>query len=311
MYGVSAAYGILSLPLSTAKGINSYFNGYIQGDNMKFRAEPYNFKENVQISIEEIEEQLVVKYSKNEVTFDRFNLKILPGQISAITVLLGQNGSGKTTFLNCLAKTLDFKISYKYQYNDITKFELSNKQYPTVRNFLMRHIRKALCSEMFKTDVLRPLNIKVLNNKYINKLSGGELQRVMITYCLGTDADVFLLDEPSACLDIEQRVIITKVIKRFLLHNKKIGFIVEHDMMMAMSLGMEYNSKIIVFDQTVENSIKYSVASKPIQFKEGINKFLKQLDITFKSNNRFKRPRINKKNSVNDREQKKRGDYYC
>jgi ATP-binding cassette subfamily E protein 1 len=48
-------------------------------------------------------------------------------------------------------------------------------------------------------------------------LSGGELQRVAITLCLGKPADVYLIDEPSAYLDSEQRLVAAKVIKRFFL----------------------------------------------------------------------------------------------
>jgi len=45
-------------------------------------------------------------------------------------------------------------------------------------------------------------------------LSGGELQRVALTLCLGKPADVYLIDEPSAYLDSEQRLHAAKVIKR-------------------------------------------------------------------------------------------------
>ena len=54
-------------------------------------------------------------------------------------------------------------------------------------------------------------------------MSGGELQRVAIALCLGKPADVYLIDEPSAYLDSEQRLHAAKVIKRFILHAKKTG----------------------------------------------------------------------------------------
>ena len=47
-------------------------------------------------------------------------------------------------------------------------------------------------------------------------LSGGELQRVALTLCLGKPANVYLIDEPSAYLDAEQRLNAAKVIKRLL-----------------------------------------------------------------------------------------------
>ena len=48
----------------------------------------------------------------------------------------------------------------------------------------------------------------------VQNLSGGELQRVAITLCLGQPADVYLIDEPSAYLDSEQRLHAAKVIRR-------------------------------------------------------------------------------------------------
>jgi ATP-binding cassette subfamily E protein 1 len=48
----------------------------------------------------------------------------------------------------------------------------------------------------------------------VQNLSGGELQRVAITLCLGKPADVYLIDEPSAYLDSEQRLHAARVIKR-------------------------------------------------------------------------------------------------
>lgn len=49
----------------------------------------------------------------------------------------------------------------------------------------------------------------------VQNLSGGELQRVALALCLGKAADVYLIDEPSAYLDAEQRLVAAKVIKRF------------------------------------------------------------------------------------------------
>lgn len=56
--------------------------------------------------------------------------------------------------------------------------------------------------------------IEQLLDQELQNLSGGELQRVGITLALGTPADIYLLDEPSAYLDAEQRIVTAKVIKR-------------------------------------------------------------------------------------------------
>jgi len=61
---------------------------------------------------------------------------------------------------------------------------------------------------------------------------------------LGKPADVYLIDEPSAYLDSEQRIVTAKVIKRFILNSKRAAFIVEHDFIMATYLA----DKVIVFE---------------------------------------------------------------
>jgi ATP-binding cassette subfamily E protein 1 len=75
-------------------------------------------------------------------------------------------------------------------------------------------------------------------------LSGGELQRTALILALGKPANVYLLDEPSAYLDSEQRIITSKVIKRFIINSKKTAFIVEHDFIMATYLA----DQVVVFD---------------------------------------------------------------
>lgn len=157
------------------------------------------------------------------------------------------------------------------------------------------------------------MQINLIKSRLLNQLSGGELQRVWIVYCLGHDAHIYLLDEPSACLDVEQRVTVTKVIKRFILHNQKIAFIVEHDMMMAVSLthNNEENSQVIFIEKIdCVNNKKICIANKPDSFSNGINQFLKSMSITFRTQAHNGRPRINKLGSTKDTEQKSIGKYY-
>jgi len=121
----------------------------------------------------------------------------------------------------------------------------------------------------------------------VKNLSGGELQRVALCLCLGKPADIYLIDEPSAYLDSEQRIIASKVrpsieitdvkiyffvfsqvIKRFILHSKKTAFIVEHDFIMATYLA----DRVIVY--TGNPGIKCT-AHSPQSLLSGMNAFLK------------------------------------
>ena len=98
-------------------------------------------------------------------------------------------------------------ISYKPQ-------KISLKFDGTVHDLLNERIQEAYKHSQFKIDVLKPLNIQSIADLKVKNLSGGEMQRVALTICLGRPADVYLIDEPSAYLDAEQRLHAAKMIKR-------------------------------------------------------------------------------------------------
>ncbi|VDN43709.1 unnamed protein product, partial [Dibothriocephalus latus] len=162
--------------------------------------------------------------------------------------MLGENGTGKTTFIRMLAGNLKpddgFKcpplnVSYKPQ-------KISPKSEKTVQMLLYEKMRDSFTHPQFSTDVLKPLQMERLYDQQVMNLSGGELQRLAITLCLGQPADVYLIDEPSAYLDSEQRLHAAKVIKRYIMHAKKTAFVVEHDFIMATYLA----DRVVVFEGT-------------------------------------------------------------
>ncbi|EEF45666.1 rnase l inhibitor, putative [Ricinus communis] len=116
-------------------------------------------------------------------------------------------------------------------------------------------------------------------------------------------ADIYLIDEPSAYLDSEQRIVASKVIKRFILHAKKTAFVVEHDFIMATYLA----DRVIVYEGRPSVDC---TANSPQSLLTGMNLFLSHLDITFRRDPTNYRPKINKLDSTKDREQKAAGSYY-
>ncbi|EFN60158.1 hypothetical protein CHLNCDRAFT_59548 [Chlorella variabilis] len=238
-----------------------------------------------------------------------FTLHVERGEFtdSEIIVMLGENGTGKTTFIRMLAGMLkpdeeleveldEFAVSYKPQ-------KISPKFPGTVRDLLHKRIRDSYLHPGFQADVMKPLAIEHLMDNQVQTLSGGELQRVAITLCLGQPANVYLIDEPSAYLDSEQRILAAKVIKRFIMHSKKTAFIVEHDFIMAAYLA----DRVIVYEGQPS---KEATARTPQSLLTGMNTFLKNLEITFRRDPTNYRPRINKKESTKDREQKLAGTFY-
>ena len=235
---------------------------------------------------------------------------------NGINNYLGRNGCGKTMFMDMLAGHVDrnrhkgvevakaskvslarLGVSYKRQVYapKLRKFE------GTVKEIIDKQIRIVCSDRLFKLLVIKPLKIDELYEKHVNFLSGGELQRLAITLCLGKPANVYLLDEPSAGLDCEQRIIAAKVIKRWIVnHLGKISMVVEHDFIMAAALA----DKVIVYDG--QPGVECT-AHSPVNIVDGFNSFLNQLNVTFRRDPVNWRPRVNKTGSQNDQLQKRSG----
>jgi len=308
LYGVPGAYGVVTMPFSVREGINIFLDGFVPTENLRFREDALVFKVSENASEEDVKRMTSYEYPHMYKTMQTFKLEVAAGHFSdsEILVLLGENGTGKTTFIRMMAGKLapddnsgeipSLNISYKPQ-------KISPKSQGTVRQLLHEKIKDAYIHPQFVADVMRPLKIDDIIDQEVQNLSGGELQRVAMALCLGKPADVYLIDEPSAYLDSEQRLVAAKVIKRFILHAKKTGFVVEHDFIMATYLA----DRVIVFEGQPSISTK---ANSPQPLLGGMNKFLEQLQITFRRDPNNFRPRINKLNSVKDCEQKLNGNFF-
>lgn len=306
LYGKPGAYGVVTLPYGVREGINVFLDGFIPTENMRFRDYGINFKLKENID-EEIEKHRMFKYPTMKKVFENFELNVKEGNFtdSEIIVLLGENGTGKSTFIKMLAGYLkpdnnidipEMFISYKPQ-------TISPKFKGTVQQLFETKIKDTITNQRFKDDVIKPMDIDRLLDQPVLQLSGGELQRVAIVLALGKPADIYLIDEPSTFLDSEQRIVVSKIIKRFILNSKKTAFIVEHDFIMSTYLA----DRVITFSG--KPSIKCT-ANEPNTLMDGMNIFLKSLDVTFRRDPGNFRPRINKLNSIKDKEQKQSGNYF-
>ncbi|ETN36255.1 translation initiation factor RLI1 [Cyphellophora europaea CBS 101466] len=307
LYGRPAVYGVVTLPASVREGINIFLDGHIPTENLRFREESLTFR-----MTEAGEDYIVDKargfqYPKMKKTLGGFSLNIEAGTFtdSEIIVMMGENGTGKTTFCKMLAgaeqpdgnqKVPPMNISMKPQ-------KITPKFQGTVRQLFFKRIKAAFLNNQFQTDVYKPLKIDDFIDQEVQNLSGGELQRVAIVLALGLPADIYLIDEPSAYLDSEQRIVAARVIKRFIMHNKKTAFVVEHDFIMATYLA----DRVIVFDGVPSQD---AYAKPPESLLTGCNRFLKNLDVTFRRDPNTYRPRINKDKSQLDQEQKLAGNYF-
>uniref|UniRef100_A0A3B3I3F9 ATP-binding cassette sub-family E member 1 n=1 Tax=Oryzias latipes TaxID=8090 RepID=A0A3B3I3F9_ORYLA len=295
LYGVPSAYGVVTMPFSVREGINIFLDGYVPTENLRFRETSLVFKVAETANEEEVKRLRHYQYPDMVKTMGEFTLAIKGGEFtdSEIMVMLGENGTGKTTFIRMLAGGLKpdsggevpiLNVSYKPQ-------TISPKFKGSVRALLHEKIRDAYTHPQFITDVMKPMQIESIIDQDVQNLSGGELQRVALTLCLGKPADVYLVDEPSAYLDSEQRLMAARVIKRYILHAKKTAFVVEHDFIMATYLA----DRVIVFDGIPSRE---TLANTPQGLLAGMNRFLSLLEITFRRDPNNFRPRINKLNSI-------------
>lgn len=306
LYGSEGAYGIVSQPKSVRHAINSFLEGYLREENIRFRDWKIEFTEHPPRA--EVDRVPLVSWAYLEKRYEHFALSVHPGTIHVgeVVGVVGENATGKTTFVKMLAGVVEptkgavdvsVKVSYKPQYIK-PDFE------GTVEELLITALRETYVEDnFFRVEVFHPLSLKPLLNKEVQDLSGGELQRVAVALCLGREADIYLLDEPSAYLDANQRMVTARVIRRVMEKRGKSALVVDHDVYFIDIIS----DSIMVFSG--EPGVR-GEACGPFEMREGMNEFLRTMDITFRRDGETKRPRINKPGSYTDREQKRRGEYY-
>jgi ATP-binding cassette subfamily E protein 1 len=305
-YGEPGAYGIITPPKSTKNGINEYLSGYLENENMRFRQQEIEFEEHAPRSVSTGD--VVIEYPDLSKSYGdgEFSLDVEGGAIRESEVLgvVGPNGIGKSTFAKLLAGRLepdegavdaDLDIAYKPQYIEIDQ--------PMRVDAFLASITDDFGSSYWTTEIAQPLQLEAVMEQQLTDLSGGERQRVAIAACLSKDADLYLLDEPSAHLDVEQRVLATSAIRRYAENHDATAMVIDHDIYMIDLLS----DRLLVFDG---EPAKHGHASPPVGMRDGMNEFLANLDVTFRRDERTSRPRINKPGSQLDREQKRDGEYY-
>jgi ATP-binding cassette subfamily E protein 1 len=305
-YGEPAVYGVVSHVHGVRTGINIYLQGYIPDENILFRKESIIFHEKPP-SISTGAGETLLAWNHMEKKFAEFQLVVEPGEIKRGEVIgiLGPNGIGKTTFVKILAgleetddkqKFGELTVSYKPQY-------IAAEYEGTVQDLLMGVAKENFTSSWYKTEILQPLSVNVLLDRNVMELSGGELQKVAVAACLSRKADLFLLDEPSAYLDVEERLNMARTLRRVIEAQNVPAFVVEHDVVTQDFIA----DRLMVFSG--EPGVN-GTAKPPTSLRKGMNVFLKEMDVTFRRDSVTRRPRVNKEDSKLDTYQKKIGEYY-
>jgi ATP-binding cassette subfamily E protein 1 len=306
-YGKPHEFGVITKVQTTKSGINSYLDGYLKSENIEFRPKQIGFKRSVGGQTWS-DARIFAQYEKMSKTFEGFRLDIEPATIyeSEILGVVGENGCGKSTFAKILTGELkpdgnqevgfEAFVSYKPQY--ITKDFKG-----TVQEFIVHITQNYDFSENTIQMLYNPLGVDKLFSKPIIELSGGELQRVYICACLAKRANLYILDEPSAYLDVEERLNISGVIRSMTKHANATTIVIEHDIQICDALA----DRLLFF--TGQPGV-HGFTIGPLNKRDGMNAFLKSLDITFRRDEDTGRARINKKGSGRDKEQRSSGEYF-
>ncbi len=308
LYGEEAAFGVISHPLPMRTAINTYLTGYLRDENVRIRPEPIRFTAHPPKP--PALRTARVEFGPMEKQYPAFHLRVSGGVLSKGETIgiVGPNATGKTTFVKMLAGVepptagtppADVTVSYKPQY-------LKANQPASLRDRM-----SALANDpqfdvaALEKELVPALRLDSVLDVALTDLSSGELQRAAVALSLARRATLYLLDEPSAYLDADERMNMARLVRRRVEHESATALVVDHD---VYFLDLACDGLMVFVPEGTSGAA--GRGDGPFAMREGMNRLLREVEVTFRRDPETLRPRINQEDSVLDREQRARGEYY-
>jgi ATP-binding cassette, sub-family E, member 1 len=307
IYGEEAAFGVVSHPLPMRSAVNTYLTGFLRDENVRFRTEPVRFVAHPPKPAGR--RNIAVEFPALGKEYPKFRLDVSAGSLAkGETVgIVGPNATGKTTFVKMLAGVepptsgsppTGVTVSYKPQYLKASQSASLRERLEALRS------DPGFDAKVFERELVPGLRLDGVLDVALTDLSGGELQRAAVALALARPATLYLLDEPSAYLDADERMAMAKLIRRQVERQASTALVVDHDVYF-LDLASD---ALMVFGGTESGALGHGAG--PFPMRDGMNRLLRSVGVTFRRDAETLRPRINLEDSVLDREQRASGEYY-
>ena len=215
----------------------------------------------------------------NEILFENFNLEVSNNEFLSI---LGKTGVGKTTILRIIIGLEKLKKGELSIIGDMSLCFQDSRLFPNMtvfENIAYPLKVKKVDSEIIDReviDIIKNFEIENIKHRMPNTLSGGEKKRVALARCIITKPNILLLDEPTANLDFEVKIIVREMIKKIHKKYKCTILMVSHDIFDCIYLS---DNILILGEKKIIANVKTKNIKKDKNAFNYLKPFMKEIDI--------------------------------